>query len=303
MKKTNNVIILLVMMSILVLLPVQSFAATTNSLCGGNLTITDSLGNGTGNETSYKITAKGSIISKQTNNITITNESGTDAQISFDYTAASANVFTIDGDTVATSETCSKVVAAGGTISIVLKSNSGLSNTTATLTLTNISLNQITGSSDMTFEFDNTLGTVTAGGTAVNSGEPVTIAPEGVTMVATPATGAKFVAWVDEDDKKVSTNATYTQMPLGNITVKALFTKDTPYFMVDDSYICSDLNVAVTKGSKVVLLFDGTLPAGDYTIPPGVTLLIPFDANDSMYTAEVGIGVQGYTKPSAYRTL
>jgi len=88
-------------------------------------------------------------------------------------------------------------------------------------------------------------------------------------------------------------------------TVTALFSKDTPYFMVnanDVDYVFSDLSKAAAKGTKIVLVCDGTLPAGDYEIPAGKTLLIPFDAANTMYTTKPD-GVNGYTKPTVYRTL
>ncbi|MBQ4141543.1 MAG: hypothetical protein IJD70_09420, partial [Clostridia bacterium] len=79
------------------------------------------------------------------------------------------------------------------------------------------------------------------------------------------------------------------------------------YYEVGTSYLFDDLNEAATyaAGSStkaVVLMNNGTLPAGDYTIPAGVTLLIPFDSTNTMYTTQVQ-NTGTYTTPTAYRTL
>ena len=50
---------------------------------------------------------------------------------------------------------------------------------------------------------------------------------------------------------------------------------------------------------------NGTLAAGDYTIPSGVTLLIPFDSTNTLFTTTAlsGTHPDGYKTPAAYRTL
>ena len=52
----------------------------------------------------------------------------------------------------------------------------------------------------------------------------------------------------------------------------------------------------------MVLLNNGTLPAGTYTIPAGVIMLIPFDSGNTLYTTEVQSDVSS-ANPTAYRTL
>ena len=286
-------------------------------------------------------TAKGSLISKKTNNITITNNSGAKAQLSFDYSAASASSFTIAGTSAVTSGSYSVILDAGAALSLSIVSNSGFSGTTATLTLTNISLTPIKENSNVTFVYDGNFGSVTAGGTAVASGDVQSVSgTTGVALVATAKSGATFLGWIDAEGKIISTAASYTLVPAQDMTVKAVFAQNggTPWFAVGSasqksvscgllglsklyyyevgaSYLFDDLNAAVTYASQnstkaVVLMNNATLAAGTYTIPSGVTLLIPFDNTYTLYKQESPsitpteeAGKKEYSTPTAYRTL
>ena len=308
---------------------------TTVNVLDGQVSITDSANKNTVSGNTVTLTAKGSLFSNGTNNITITNETADKAKLEFDYSAASANSFKIAGATAAASGSYSVVLEAGASLSITLVSNRGLSNTTATLTISNITLTTVNASSDVTFEFDGTYGSVTVGGEAVASGAVVNIdGASGAALVATPVSGASFLGWVNAADGKIlSAEASYTLTPAADMTVKAAFAKDggTPwfavgaatqksvssgllgfgsisYYVVGTSYLFDDLNAAATKAQSdaanktVVLMNSGTLSAGNYTIPSGVTLLIPFDSANTMYTTQVE-NTGTYTTPTAYRTL
>ena len=72
----------------------------------------------------------------------------------------------------------------------------------------------------------------------------------------------------------------------------------------DKSY--TDLNEAINAAMKerkkiIVVATDGTL-SGNYTIPAGVTLLVPFDSANTLYTTEPG-SVKATAAQSAFRTL
>lgn len=303
MKKGYSKWIVTIIAMVLLLMPLKSFAAKTVSFFDGQMTITDSGNNGSGTLESYVITAKGSLFSKAKNTITIANETETDAKISFTYSVSNANSFTIAGAAASTNGNYLAILGGGEGITIVLQSKSGLSDTTATLTLTNITYAHMVESSEITFDFDSSFGTVTADGEAISSGSTITVGEEGAEIVATPATDVVFVGWVDEDDKIVSQNRSYTQQSIGNITVRALFSRNTPYFMADNIYICSDLNEAASKGNNLVLVCDGVLLEGDYEIPAGDTLLIPFDAENTIYTTVPGASNDKYADPKLYRKL
>ncbi len=330
--------ILLATVFVVISLLFVTAGATTVSVLDGQVSVADSANSNSVSNGTVTITAKGSLFSKKTNNITITNESGSKAQLSFDYTAENANSFTIAGATAAASGSYSAILEAGGTLSITLVSNNGLSNTTATLKLSNFSLTVASDSSNVTINYDSTLGSVTAAGDTVLSGgvvSDVTLA-NGVALVAAPSSGAKFLGWVDAADNSViSTAASYTLTPASDMTVKAVFAKDggTPWFGVGTkvqktvssgllgmskiyyyqagvTHLFDNLNTAASFASdtsgkdSVVLMNSGTLSVGTYTIPSGVTLLIPFDASNTMYTTEV-VNTQDakWVEPTEYRTL
>ena len=288
------------------------------------------------------VTAKGGMFSKKATNITITNNSGSKATVSFDYVASSCNSFTIAGSAVATSGSYSAVLEAGGTVVVYMQSKNGLSDLTATVELSNFNVVIAKDSSNVTVEFDSALGSVTVAGNAVSSGavvEGVTLA-DGVALVATAKSGTTFLGWVNAADGAViSTASSYTLTPAADMTVKAVFigANSAPHFGVGAasqksesvgllnlgkryyytvsaaSYIFDDLNQAVSAAAAsnstkvVVLLNDATLPAGDYTIPSGVTLLIPFDTANTLYTTEAqsveAVTDAAYKAPTAYRTL
>jgi len=307
---------------------------TTVSVLDGKVTVTDSANSNTVSNGVVTIKAAGSLFGKKTNNITIANDSGSKANVSFDYAVSSANSFTIAGATANASGSYSAILEDGATIAITLISNSGFSNTTATLTLSNFSCIEAKDSSDVTFNYDNSSGSVTAGGNAVANGETVNIPLTGTALVATAKSGATFLGWVNAETGSVlSTAASYTITPASDMTVKAAFAKNggTPWFGVGSAtqksestglfemskiyyyqagvnYLFDDLNAAASEAGSngtckyVVLMNSATLQKGTYTIPSGVKFLIPFDAANSYMAAEP-LRVGEYKEPTAFRTL
>ena len=308
MKKVFNFgIIVIISLVFVFMTSLQGFAAETNTILNDQVSITDSVGNGSGDAAKYTVTAKGSLLSKQTNTITITNETAAGGKISFDYSVAKASSFTIDGVSDSASGSYTATLAAGGTVVIKITSNSGFSNLTVTLTLTNFNFEISTGS-EITFEFDNTLGTLTADGTNINSGDKKEVpAGETIEMTATPVSEAVFLGWIDvETNKIVSRDTTCTYKPDSDKTIKALFAKKgVPYFLVGD-IVYSDFDTAMNAGTNIVLMCNAVLPAGDYIIPEGKTLLIPFDDANTLYTttrpAKEDIDL-ATNEPFVYRTL
>ena len=333
-----KIIVLLTVIVAMVAMMAMPAMATSYSILDGQVTVSDNANSSSNSGSTVTITAKGSLFSAKTNTITITNETENQASLSFDYTISNAASFTINSVS-ATGGTYTVMLAAGGSVTLVLTSNKGLSGTTATLTLSNFSLTAAAASSQVTIEYDSAYGSVTAGGTAVNNGGSVkATASEGVVLAATAKNGGKFIGWIDTKDNSVlSTAASFTQKPTSDMTVKALFTstgskahfavgtaatKSTSigllglsklnYYTVGVSYIFDDFNAAVAKAQSgnancLVLMNDATLPAGEYTIPTGVTLLIPFDTDNTLYKEEaVSVEVDNTTKftaPKTYRTL
>lgn len=330
-KRLYRIAVLVLIAVLLIPLIVANYAVATTINMYGGLTLKDNQNTISNSNGTVTATAKGSLFSKKTNTITITNDSGSQAKLSFAYNVTSASSYSIDGIDDVPNGNFDKVLAAGDFITITITSNFGLSNTTVTLKLTNIALVSASDSSSVTIQFDSNLGNVTAAGSAVANGAVVdnVSLTDGVALVAAPSNGAKFLGWVDADGKILNTAATYTLRPAEDMTIKAVFAKDgsKPWFGVGGmmqksegiglfgmdklyyhtasvSYLFDDLNVAATAAAisssnkAIVLMNSGTLPAGDYTIPAGVTLLIPFDSNNTLYTT----GIQYYNTDSAYST-
>lgn len=118
-----------------------------------------------------------------------------------------------------------------------------------------------------------------------------------ITLSATPAAGYKFFGWYALNGNKEEFFST-TQSGLSkafydNVTVAAKFIpSDAVIFTVkgtDDVYydLNQAANAAKSSSSKVVVpTANGVLYEGEYTIPSGVTLLIPFDAGYTVYTTQ-----------------
>ncbi len=253
------------------------------------------------------------VTNKHTNTITITNIGSEEATIKFDYECtANANIFQFDDiDWSTRSGTYSVTLAAGGTLKVEVQSPDGSANT-ATLTLKNFE-RIVSANFSMSFSAV-TNGTATADGNDLAQGYTATVdSAVGIPVTAAPASGYSFVAWVDSEDNILSVKANDTLFPTANCTVKPLFvaTSNTDGLWSANKKLWTNLNeaanAALSGNKEVLLLKDATLPAGDYTIPAGVTVLVPFDANYSLYTespvAVKNNGSNPFVKPYVYRTL
>ncbi|MBQ2211698.1 MAG: hypothetical protein II410_02285, partial [Ruminococcus sp.] len=113
---------------------------------------------------------------------------------------------------------------------------------------------------------------------------------------------------IDNDENYFSTTASVTTSFTSNQTVEPVFvSSSTPVFQVG-SQLFTELNEAVSYSqssntAKIVLVSNGTLPAGDYNIPSGKTLLISFDDAQTVYTTAPEVVYGSHANPSAFRTL
>ena len=315
-KMARRLSIALLAMLMLTAFCVTAFAATTVTVLDGAVSISDTENSTTVSGGDVKVTVTGKLFKQNTNTIKIYNDSGSKATLSFNYVADNYASFSEAN----ASGTKSVVLDAGGTITMSIQNKSSVRSTTATLTLSNFSLVAAAASSDVTVTYDSSLGSVTADGAAVANGGVVTgvTVDTGTALVATPDNGAQFLGWVDTASGLVlSTNTSYTLTPTQNMTVKAAFASSAKaWFMVNNSYLFDDLNAANDAAASVnnktiVLMNSGTLAAGNYTIDAGVTLLIPFDSANTLYTTEPAATYTEslflkdgtYTTPTAFRTL
>lgn len=283
-------------------------ASKTVSVLGGRVMVTDSQGTGSVSGDTVTVNVKGGLVSGKTNSVDIYNNTDEIATLSFNYNASNYESFS----EAKSSGSYSVLLYPDSNISMSITSKAGYQ--TATLTLSNISLVAAAAQSNVTVDYDSALGSVTVNGKAVASGEAtVATLVDGATLVATPASGSSFLGWINaSNDFILSTSTSYKLTPASDMTVKAVFTGKTAaaYFVAgDSSYLFADLNkaanhAATTSNKTVTLINDGVLPAGNYTIPSGVTLLVPFDSAGTVYTTEPAV-VEGDTRttPTAYRTL
>ena len=153
-------------------------------------------------------------------------------------------------------------------------------------------------------------GSYTVDGTVITESTQLTKnSSEAYTLAANAASGYKFVGWYSvTNGDYLSYDANASLMIDEEQTVTAEFVdSNTAVFSVSGA-LFTDLNEAVdysVANSKpiIILVSDGTLPAGDYTIPAGKTLLIPFDKANTLYTTAPEVVYGSHTNPSAFRTL
>ena len=271
--------------------------ATDNSMSGGAVTVT---AKGSGGIFGYGASAK-------TATITIYNETGSKATVAFNWTATSVYQLKIDGTAYSgSSGSFSKTLEAGASFVVTITTEKN--NTTNKLVMSAFTATAVKESSNVTFVFDETLGSVSVDGNAVANGDVVAVAAAGATIKATPASGVTFLGWIDGNNKIVNKSAECKLEPADDMSVKAVFVTNAAWFLVNGDCLYEGLNAAVNAVANVtnktiVAANNGTIPAGNYTIPSGVTLLIPYDDINTLHTTAPGITDATYKKPTTYRTL
>ena len=253
----------------------------------------------------------------------ITNNKSGNAILSFQFSVSgqfsTGSTATVDGTTysaAATNVAFEKELAAGGSVTVRLDAARNSSKNTIGISITGLSL--VSAAAD---PVDTTFEAPAYGSYTVTYGETSTTMTPGMesvvvsnlptvdyTFTATPGSGNKLVGWYNVTaGKYVSLDATY----VGNFdtpnTIKAIIVpSSSPVFYVGDTYIiglAEAIAYASANGKNVIALaMNGTVPAGDYTLPAGMTLLLPKDAAYTPMGANPDIATTAST-PSAYRTL
>ena len=249
------------------------------SLFDGKLTIDK----GSGNASSYTVSKFG-LINQATETITITNNSTSKAKISFNYTFTHTGFVGDGGHTFGDLDTgfIEEVLPPGGTLKYTITTGRAA---TAKVVLTNITFVELANTS-ITATYDSNMGSVLVNGVTVSSGgtvgelDPVV----NTSLQAIPKAGYEFVGWkrvVDGNEVYYPIAGIYTGQIRENLNLIAIFApqSSSAMFWVGDTLYTSwqEAMTAVGGSGTIILANSGVLPAGDYVIPNGVTLLIPYN--------------------------
>lgn len=248
---------------------------------------------GTCGDTSYKST------------LTITNKKSTTATLSFDYSIEqNSGKIQVDGTEVSSGASFTKELATNESVKVYIQS--GSTSAATKITLTNVVLVSDVNATATFVPAEN--GTYTVDGKLIT--EEYSNTQSSMTayqVVATPADGYQFMGWYDvSNEKYISTSAKAALNIENDCTITARFASKTAALFETGGQRFDDLGDAVSYAqansqSKITLAADGSI-SGSYTIPAGITLLIPFDETGTLYTdAPAAIRTAPASKP--FRTL
>ena len=237
--------------------------------------------------------------------LTITNKKSTTATLSFDYSIEqNGGTIQVDGKGVSSGASFTKELAANESVKVYIKS--GSTSAATKITLTNVVLVSDVNATATFVPAEN--GTYTVDGRLIT--EEYRNKQSSMTaykVVATPADGYQFLGWYNLTTGKCIATAATTALNIeSDCTVTAKFVSKSLALFETGGQRFADLNEAVAYAqangqSKITLATDGSI-SGSYTIPTGITLLIPFDAAGTLYTdAPAAIRTAPTSKP--FRTL
>ena len=237
--------------------------------------------------------------------LTIANKKSTTATLSFDYSIEqNSGTIQVDGKEVSSGASFTKELAANESVKVYIKS--GSTSAATKITLTNVVLVSDVNATATFVPAEN--GTYTVDGKLIT--EEYSKTQSSMTayqVVATPADGYQFMGWYNVSNGKYINTAAKAALNIdSDCTITARFASKTAALFETGGQPFDDLGDAVSYAqansqSKITLATDGSI-SGTYTIPAGITLLIPFDAAGTLYTdAPAAIRTAPASKP--FRTL
>ena len=237
--------------------------------------------------------------------LTITNKKSTTATLSFDYSIEqNSGTIEVNGTAVTAGGKFSEELAPNNSIKVCIKS--GSTSAATEITLTNVVLVSNVNATATFVPAEN--GTYTVDGNRITeeySNTQSSMTPYKV--VATPADGYQFLGWYNLTTGKCIATAASTALNIeSDCTITARFASKTAALFETGGQRFDDLGDAVSyaqanRQPKITLATDGSI-SGTYTIPAGITLLIPFDEAGTLYTdAPAAIRTTPASKP--FRTL
>ena len=239
--------------------------------------------------------------------LTIKNEGSTTARLSFSYTVeVNKGMILVDKTEVTANGTFTKELALGDTVEVKIKSGS----TAATkITMTDVKL-EAGATATVTFQPAEN-GSYTVDGKDITT-EAYTNTQSSLTaykVIATPADGYQFLGWYDATNKSYLPGGASSSIFVSsdNSKVTAKFGKIGTKFQVGTTTLKWDnLNDAIistrNNSSGYVKQLESCTISGEYTIPSGVTLLIPFDETEALYTTTPAYTTTAEAQ-KAYKTL
>ena len=248
---------------------------------------------GTCSDTSHKST------------LTITNKKSTTATLSFVYSIEqNGGKIQVDGKEVSSSASFTKELAANESVKVYIES--GSTSAATKITLTNVVLVSDVNATATFVPAEN--GSYTVDGKAITEAYSNTQSSMTAYQVeATPADGYQFMGWYDvSNEKYISTSAKAALNIENDCTITARFASKTAALFETGGQRFDDLGDAVSYAqangqSKITLATDGSI-SGNYTIPAGITLLIPFDAAGTLYT-DAPAAIRTTPASKSFRTL
>ena len=321
MRKIRRRVRAVALFLIVLMLAVPAYAATDLGLNVNGVTATTE--NQTSSTTSFhgdgawtnvdgvlsgSATGKKGMFSSYTGTATLTFSIPKAGIFSFSYKDISLNSgsLTIDGTSVTAASTFSKEFTAAGTVTVVITSAKGASTTKATIYDIGF---LTTSATDVTFKavpgVDYTVNGVSV--TEETGDQMVSVSTEAVSVTATYDDSTKIIReWKAEDGSAYSLEESGFTKPSESIVLTpVLGPRGTPQFTVNGArYYTWEEAFNGISNTTVTVTQSGTLPAGNYTVPAGVTLLIPFDTAGTCYTTtpEDNNNIAWET-PTPYRTL
>lgn len=237
--------------------------------------------------------------------LTIANKKSTTATLSFDYSIEqNSGTIQVDGKEVSSGASFTKELAANESVKVYIKS--GSTSAATKITLTNVVLVSDVNATATFVPAEN--GTYTVDGKLIT--EEYSNTQSSMTayqVVATPADGYQFMGWYNVSNGKYINTAAKAALNIdSDCTITARFASKTAALFETGGQLFDDLNEAVAYAqangqSKITLATNGSI-SGTYTIPTGITLLIPFDEAGTLYTTTPASTTTAETQ-KAYRTL
>lgn len=266
----------------------DAWSATGTTITGSVVSV-----GGTCSDTSYDST------------LTITNKKSTTATLSFNYSIEqNSGTIKVNGKDVSSGGSLTKELAANESVTVYIKS--GSTSAATKITLTNVVLVSKVNATATFVPAEN--GTYTVDGNLIT--EEYSNTQSSMTayqVVATPADGYQFMGWYDvSNEKYISTSAKAALNVESDCTITARFASKTAALFETGGQVFDDLNEAIAyaqtnRQSRITLATDGSI-SDTYTIPAGITLLIPFDEAGTLYTTTPAYTTTAETQ-KAYKTL